>query len=409
MEVFIREPLGQALHDMYRRRLVGSFYKNGSDKLFTSIPRRPYFICNAALNGMQDPRIGTRTTHPFFLSKRYCGSPLTGYRTAEYLNVHLSKGMAISGAALSTQFDTLMTAPMKMAMMLMGIDLGEWFSFRRNSPIRHYLVQLFSSIPFILLIFASQVDSDSPELSHPQVWLFALSLFSFITPVILMVIWGLLLQVFKLDKSNIFLHLPMFRRAYQFFGFLSWKKDPYFYLADGGWFDFFGLYELLRRGVSEIFMFDADADHTNFSDLMASLTVAEKDLDIEVDLSPTDEALSRAIQRQKGEHRNHDLIERNVLHIRVKYPFQPGQTTAKTCDIWIGKLSLTGDEPPWLKMYSLADSSFPHHDIQQQGFDSNTFRAYQQLGKYVASKMIETRSAYRAEQMQKSGVRFGTQ
>ena len=156
-------------------------------------------------------------------------------------------------------------------------------------------------------------------------------------------------------------------------------------------------------------MFDADADHTNFSDLMASLTVAEKDLDIEVDLSPTDEALSRAIQRQKGEHRNHDLIERNVLHIRVKYPFQPGQTTAKTCDIWIGKLSLTGDEPPWLKMYSLADSSFPHHDIQQQGFDSNTFRAYQQLGKYVASKMIETRSAYRAEQMQKSGVRFGTQ
>eukprot|EP01064_Diplonema_japonicum_P030449 TRINITY_DN5186_c2_g1_i1.p1 TRINITY_DN5186_c2_g1~~TRINITY_DN5186_c2_g1_i1.p1 ORF type:complete len:1000 (+),score=169.66 TRINITY_DN5186_c2_g1_i1:63-3002(+) len=407
VEVFIREPLGQALHDMYRRRLVGSFYKNGRDKPFKEIPRRPYFICNVALNNMQDPTTGSRTTHPFFLSKRYCGSPLTGYKTAEYLNTYLSKGMAISGAALSTQFDTFLTAPMKMAMMLMGIDLGEWFRFRRDSPMRHYTVQLVSSLPYILLIFASQlVTSDNQSLSEPQIWLYGTSLTLFVTPVILMVLWGMLLQVFKLKHSNIFLHLPLYRKIYQFFGFLSWRHDPFFYLADGGWFDYYGLYELLRRGNEEIFLFDADADHTNYKELLESLFKAESDLGITVDLSTAGDAFTAAMQnRRGGTTAKSGLIDTNTIHVKLFYP-PDEHGFSRACDLWIGKLSLTGEEPPWLKLYALSDDEFPHHSVSNQGFDSRTFRAYRELGRFVADKMIQARNAYIQSSVRRTNFQF---
>eukprot|EP01063_Lacrimia_lanifica_P002980 TRINITY_DN11610_c0_g1_i2.p1 TRINITY_DN11610_c0_g1~~TRINITY_DN11610_c0_g1_i2.p1 ORF type:complete len:1066 (+),score=385.30 TRINITY_DN11610_c0_g1_i2:124-3198(+) len=408
VETFIREALGQALHDMYRRRLIGSFFKNGKDKLFHKIPRRPYFICNAALNNIQDPNCGARATHPFFLSKRFCGSPLTGYREAEYLNVYLSKGMAISGAALSTQFDTIWTYPMKMAMMLMGIDLGEWFRFRRGSFTRHYVVQLVSSLPYVLLIFASQVTSaggaGAPApyvITEPQAWLYCVSMALFVLPFVLMIGWGMVLQLGRLPRANVFLHFPMYRKMYQFFGFLSWKHDPYFYLADGGWFDYFGVYELLRRGTREIFMFDADADHTNYADLLECFMLAEKDLGVQFDLSAADPCFTAAINRKRGQDAaaHSGLVDeaQSVIHVRVRYPRPPNVPEGAAgyeCDLWIGKLSLTGNEPPWLKLYALSDSEFPHHSVANQNFDSRTFRAYRELGQHVARRVLDARNAY---------------
>eukprot|EP01062_Namystynia_karyoxenos_P083313 TRINITY_DN9571_c0_g1_i1.p1 TRINITY_DN9571_c0_g1~~TRINITY_DN9571_c0_g1_i1.p1 ORF type:complete len:1161 (+),score=399.22 TRINITY_DN9571_c0_g1_i1:76-3558(+) len=390
---FIKEPLGHAIHNMYRRRLIGSFYKDRRDKLFQDIPCRPYFICNTSLNNMSDYRLslGVRTTHPFFLSKLFCGSPLTGYRASSYLQVFLSKGMAISGAALSTQFDSLATAPVKMAMLLTGIDLGEWFRFRGNSVQRHFLVQFMTSIPFVLLLFAcacTQTAGPVGFLSTAQKCLTAASTMLFMLPFPFAVWQGLILQLRQeRSRQNGFLHLPLVRHFYHFFGFLSWRSDPYFYLADGGWFDFLGIYEVLRRGVTEIFVFDCNSDQHYWKDLLDSLTLAKRDLGVEIDMSPADGVLADVLKQTRGV-KDGVLAKHSRLHFRVTYPpARPGEPR-KVCDVWYGKLGLSGDEPAAVKIHASADKDFPHHStVTNQDFDNVTFDAYRLLGRHIASRV----------------------
>lgn len=134
-----------SLHPFYRDRLSRTFLitpDNGklraADTLKLSELRSPgssapYHIINAALNlqGSDNPQLRTRKTAPFILSKRFCGSPLTGYcdtRAMEQADPHfnLAAAMAISAAAASPNMGTATVKPLSFLLTLLNVRLNYW-------------------------------------------------------------------------------------------------------------------------------------------------------------------------------------------------------------------------------------------------------------------------------------------
>eukprot|EP01010_Urceolus_cornutus_P002071 NODE_266_length_1890_cov_113.789245_g215_i0.p1 GENE.NODE_266_length_1890_cov_113.789245_g215_i0~~NODE_266_length_1890_cov_113.789245_g215_i0.p1 ORF type:complete len:598 (-),score=120.62 NODE_266_length_1890_cov_113.789245_g215_i0:96-1760(-) len=386
VEVFIREPLDQALHDVYRRRLLLTFYKNGQDMRLCDVPRRPYFVCNATINNLQSPSIGVRTTQPFFLSPEYCGSSAVGYRGTKELNVFLAKGMALSGAAISVS--TFQNTLLKTVMMLLGVDLGEWFAFTTQSKSLRLTAQLLSATPLLCLLLAHF------ERFHAhQTLLYTLSIFTYLVPTAAMVAWAVLLQFFRWNCANFFLLVPYFRRLYALLGLLSSKDDPVFHLSDGGHFDNLAVYQMLARGCDEIFVFDAGQDEAfTLRCLFDILTTAEDDLGCHVEFDSgaefpgcSGDISSRLARIQNGAASK--ITENCFVTLSVLYP-TTGTLPARRGRIWYAKSTLTGMESQWIKLFAMSDSEFPHHPTNNQAFDKTTFNAYRRLGAFAAEQVL---------------------
>eukprot|EP01006_Ploeotia_vitrea_P019237 TRINITY_DN51405_c0_g1_i1.p1 TRINITY_DN51405_c0_g1~~TRINITY_DN51405_c0_g1_i1.p1 ORF type:complete len:689 (+),score=38.95 TRINITY_DN51405_c0_g1_i1:95-2068(+) len=429
LHVWLSDPLQQSLHDMYRRRLVSAFFKNAQDVPLADIPVRPYFLCNVTVNNLQIPALGSRTVQPVFLSKDFCGGSSIGYWDSKTMGTYLSKGIALSGAAISP---TSRNPLLKLTMMLLNLDLGEWLMFRKTSGMRRYLIRIFLTIPFIFLLLGGKSDFQEYK---PQLYFAAVTLFT--VPIISMLAWGVMLQCSSTNFSNWFLFVPFFKRIYHVMGFLSNKNDPYFYLTDGGDFDNLGVYELLRRGVHDIFIFDAGLDvDCALLELFNILTVAEEELGCTVDWEdcpdlhefatsvrhPTtpdvDDTPSSGdaftsmragygrrasamfgatsppptsgakVERLRKAHEDALKMSKNCfIRFSVLYP-KTEQRECRRGRIWYAKTTLTGAESEWIKLFALSDRDFPHHSTNNQMFSKETFTAYQRLGKFAAKAVF---------------------
>lgn len=228
-----------SLHPFYRDRLSRTFLispKNGRienvdtlkmSELNGEKSAAPYHIVNTALNlqGSINRQLRSRKTVPFILSKRHCGSDLTGYcktTSMEAIDPHfnLATAMAISAAAASPNMGTVGKKSLSFLLTLLNVRLNYW-------------------------------------LPHPA-------------------------RVRDTENGGSFTRWPL-SLSYLMSEALATvnERRPYVNCSDGGHIENLAVYELLRRQCKTIICIDAEADpNFTFFGLITLQRYAEIDLGI---------------------------------------------------------------------------------------------------------------------------------
>ena len=158
------------------------------------------------------------------------------------------------------------------------------------------------------------------------------------------------------------------------------------YVTDGGHYENLGLVEALRRGATEIVVFDASGDSPgSWSAFGLAVQTARADLGVEIDLDPT-----KMRPRDGGKGAPTLVAEGKCTY--------PNGVQAK---VWLCKLALpeaaSWDVLAWAKGHP----SFPHDSTAQQLYGDREFEAYRALGELAAStalRMYDEGSAQSAPQ-----------
>jgi len=192
----------------------------------------PYHLINVALNlqGSRDRNLRGRNADLFIFSKRFTGSPRTGFiKTAdlENLDPHLNLGtaLAISGAAAAPNMGTVTVKPVVSLLTLLNIRLGYWLP--------------------------------NPAVARGASWL----------------------RRQLLRRGSGPMHLWKEAR-----GKLDAKGDLV-NVSDGGHIENLGIYELLRRRCKFIIAVDAEADpNMRFGGLLSLIRFARIDMGVTIDI-----------------------------------------------------------------------------------------------------------------------------
>ncbi|MFQ5528009.1 MAG: patatin-like phospholipase family protein [Thermoanaerobaculia bacterium] len=154
-------------------------------------------------------------------------------------------------------------------------------------------------------------------------------------------------------------------------------RAGYVNLADGGFFENLGIYELVRRRCRFILACDAEADPDyQFTGLGNAIRRCRSDfgIDIRIQLDPI---------RPQAES-NFSRWHCAVGSIR----YSEADESAPDGILVYLKASLTGDEPEDLLNYASRRKGFPHESTADQWFGESQFESYRMLGYHQASEML---------------------
>lgn len=162
------------------------------------------------------------------------------------------------------------------------------------------------------------------------------------------------------------------------------KGDKFLYVTDGGHFENLGLVELLRRGCTEIYCFDAAGDHIDsFFTLGEAVALARTELDVEIDIDP--EPMEPVTQTKDA-----DPKERRSKCDVVKGTFTYRKSGVEGT-IYYAKAAVTKAHPWDVKAYGEKDKEFPTHGTVSQLYGEARFEAYRALGYKTAERAIALR------------------
>jgi hypothetical protein len=138
--------------------------------------------------------------------------------------------------------------------------------------------------------------------------------------------------------------------------------SKYLYVTDGGHYENLGLVELLRRGCTQIYCFDASGAQGGeaFGDAVA---LARSELNVEIDIDP-----SPLFPTANG------IAPTDA----VKGSFSYDDGTEGT--LIYGGTVLTREAPWDVQAYHKQDSAFPHNSTVDQLYTDQRFEAYRALG-----------------------------
>lgn len=347
------DPNMVSMHQFYKGRLVRAYLGASNARRFDQdkdiaesvagddVPLKmlrncergaPYHLVNTTLNLVAGRDLATaqRSASSFVLSKQYCGSLRTSYRTtSEYMDGWLTLGTAVaaSGAAVSPSMGAKKpTAALAMLMTLLNVRLGYW---------------------------APTPDREKWKLSQPRLWPFYL------------------LREFFSQTNDL---------------------SSYCYLTDGGHFDNTGLYSLVERGCRFIVLIDCAADpEPCFQDLGDAIRRCRIDFGTEIDLNieplmknPEKEKVKKAesgfIVGTLNYSRKHaDMLGGNILG-------QGEDEKSRTGIIIYFKPSIIGMETADVQQYAIENGNFPQQTTANQWFDEAQFESYRRLGQIAAER-----------------------
>jgi hypothetical protein len=181
--------------------------------------------------------------------------------------------------------------------------------------------------------------------------------------------------------------------------------DRYWNVADGGFFDNLGGYELIRRRIPRIILADATADcdsrFDDFGELVRKVRIdfhaciepiAAEDLDQFVTAgwitAAQRERLGALEELKPSIDRDGNLTGPSRKHaalFRVRYQTAPLQTSL----LLYLKATITGDEPVDVEEYRAVHPEFPHESTINQFFDEAQWESYRSLGQHVTSLLLE--------------------
>jgi hypothetical protein len=157
------------------------------------------------------------------------------------------------------------------------------------------------------------------------------------------------------------------------------EERGYVYLSDGGHFDNLGVYELVRRRCSTIFVVDAGADPQRcFSDVAETVRKCRVDLGVEIEF-PDLKILA-----------GNDQSLAEVGFIRGTIDYEPNRPGSVKGAIILLKptMSQSRGEPADLLHYSAQNKTFPQQTTADQFFDETQFESYRRLGLFIAKECL---------------------
>lgn len=153
----------------------------------------------------------------------------------------------------------------------------------------------------------------------------------------------------------------------------------YLFVTDGGHYENLGLVELLRRGCTAIYCFDAGGGET-FAELGDAVALARSELGVEIDIDPTPlTALAGA-----------DVALESVVQARIVY-------ADGTSGVLVYARNVMTETAPWdVRAHHREDPSFPHDSTADQLYTDQKFESYRALGARAGARAVELMAAARA-------------
>lgn len=154
---------------------------------------------------------------------------------------------------------------------------------------------------------------------------------------------------------------------------------PFLYVTDGGHYENLGAMELLRRGCTEVYCFDASKDELDAVGDMISLARSELGVEVEItldDLRPNDKGISEK-----------ECVEGTILY--------PDGTKGR---IFYARPAITEDAVADVAVYHRQDKRFPRDPTGDQLYTGQRFEAYRALG------LSAGRSAIKAAEQEPQSV-----
>lgn len=147
-------------------------------------------------------------------------------------------------------------------------------------------------------------------------------------------------------------------------------------MTDGGHYENLGLVELLRRGCTHIYCFDASGgDVDTFATLGEAIALARSELGVEIDVKPD------GIKRRPGERYN----ENDHVFGTIRFP---GERTPSGILAFCRAAVVA--EAPWdVRSYQTKDPQFPTHPTLDQLYTDEKFEAYRMLGHFTATRAVD--------------------
>jgi len=143
----------------------------------------------------------------------------------------------------------------------------------------------------------------------------------------------------------------------------------YLFVTDGGHYENLGLVELLRRGCTDIYCFDA-SDDGKFSVLGDAVALARSELGVQIDIDPSKLAPEEGIAAD------------NVAVGSIRY--RGGRE-----GVLIYARCVLTEKAPWdVVAHQRLDPSFPHNSTVDQLYTDQKFESYRALGEFVAGNAI---------------------
>lgn len=151
------------------------------------------------------------------------------------------------------------------------------------------------------------------------------------------------------------------------------KNGSHINVSDGGHLENLGMHPLLKRRCKTIFAIDAEADpDMSFNGLVKLIRFARIDMGINFELD-----LEALRPDEHGYTRSHWVTGRIIY------------SNGETGTFFYIKLSITGDEPEYIRAYKTAHIKFPHESTADQFFSENQFEAYRALGEHACADMLD--------------------
>jgi uncharacterized short protein YbdD (DUF466 family) len=143
-------------------------------------------------------------------------------------------------------------------------------------------------------------------------------------------------------------------------------------ISDGGHIENLGIYPLLKRKCKFIVAVDGEADpNCTFEGLVTLMRYARIDLGIEITID-----LDKLRKNKRGFSEEHWSLG--------KIAYSDGEVG----QLLYIKISVTGDEPEYVRSYRSSHPEFPHQSTTNQFFTEDQFEAYRALGEHCCEGML---------------------
>lgn len=160
----------------------------------------------------------------------------------------------------------------------------------------------------------------------------------------------------------------------------------YLYVTDGGHYENLGLVELLRRGCTRIYCFDASGvgrGKAEFDALGEAIALARSELQVEIDFPKED--LTQLEPNPKTK-----LAEKDVVRGRIRYG---GKFAGVEGTLIYVRNTMTAKASWDARTHQREDPRFPHNSTVDQLYTDQKFEAYRVLGAGAASRAVKAMEA----------------
>lgn len=149
----------------------------------------------------------------------------------------------------------------------------------------------------------------------------------------------------------------------------------YLFVTDGGHYENLGLVELLRRGCTKIYCFDASGGE-GFEALGDAVALARSELGVEIDIRP--DRLMPGSARPK-----HEALAAQIA-VSAKFTYRDGTTG----ELVYARNVMSGGAPWDVRAHHLTDPSFPHNSTADQLYTDQKFESYRVLGAQAGARAL---------------------